>query len=261
LHDDATKNVKESLEDRVTYQYDVAISNAKTRSIMNTRTIPSAFDDDQKEFWRTHTNMRPYNHPIVQIFAQQRIELIKELLAHTTIESVLDVGCGDGFGMHYMQQLTPRTYGCDYSFAMLLKNPVERNFLCRADAYTLPYADASFHLVNCWELLHHIDNPLYVVKEMARVSRKYILIFEPNCFNPAMALFGFVTSSERRSLRFTPWYLEHLLLQAGLHPLRILTAGCFTPNRTPEWLFKILRRMPYKWPLLGVSNVALASAT
>ena len=217
----------------------------------------SQFDQDQKEFWNEHTNLRPYDHPIVRAFAQQRVALIGELLGNSVINRAFEVGCGDGFGTYYMRQLVPDIYGCDNSLLMLQQNPIDKNLLCQADAYALPYADSSFDLVYCWELLHHIHDPMPVVREMARVSRNYILIFEPNCFNPAQFLFGLLMPSERGSLRCTPWYLKRLLTQAELKQVRALTGGCFTPNRTLEWLYRLLRWMPYKWPLIGVSNIAL----
>lgn len=218
----------------------------------------SQFDSQQKQFWGEHTNLRPYDHPIVQAFARQRVRLIREMLAGSQIQSALEVGCGDGFGMYYVRQLVCRIYGCDISFVMLRNNPMPKHYLCQADAYRLPYRDASFDLVYCWELLHHVHDPLQVVKDMARVSHRYVLIFEPNSLNVAQALFGVLMPSERGTLRFTPWYVNRLLVQAGLHPVRTLTGGCFTPNRTPKWLFKILKELPYEWPLVGVSNITLA---
>jgi ubiquinone/menaquinone biosynthesis C-methylase UbiE len=143
-----------------------------------------------------------------------------------------------------MQQLVPYICGCDRSLEMLHRNPVDKRFLCQADAYALPYTDASFDLVYCWELLHHVHDPVPVIKELARVSSRYVLVFEPNSLNLPMALFGASVPTERRLLRFTPWYLKQLLIRAGIHPVQTLTAGCFTPNRTPEWLFSILKECP-----------------
>jgi len=141
----------------------------------------SPFDTEQKQFWGEHTNLRPYDHPIVQAFARQRVTLIQEMLVGSRLQSALEVGCGDGFGMHYMQPLVSDLYGCDLSFVMLRNNPMRKDCLYQADAYRLPYGNRRFDLVYCWELLHHIHDPLQVLKDMARVSRQYVLVFEPNC--------------------------------------------------------------------------------
>lgn len=216
------------------------------------------FDQLQKEFWAENTNLRPYNHPVVQAFARQRVDFLRGLLGGAGLRSALEVGCGDGFGTFYMRDLVQPVYGCDISLAMLRSNPVGRQFLAQADIYSLPYPARSFDLVYCWEVLHHVRDPLRAVREMARVSRRFVLLFEPNSFNPPMALFGLLAPSEIGLLRFTPWYLGRLLRRAGAVRLRAFTVGCLTPNRTPEALARFLLRLPYRWPLIGITNAALA---
>jgi len=218
----------------------------------------SEFDQKQKEFWSDHTNLRPIDHPIVQYFSRQRIDYIKKLLPESDIDSILEVGCGDGFGMTFLQDICPNIYGSDISLAMLHNNPVESSRLSLADAYKLPYRDNRFDLVYCWELLHHIDNPHEVLLEMKRVSRRFVLIFEPNALNIAQTLFGLLTPAERGTLRFTPGFVKKIARQAGLADIRSFTGGWFTPNRTPAWLFNILKTFPYRVPLVGISNVLFA---
>lgn len=214
------------------------------------------FDRQQREHWSQNTNRRPYEHPVVRAYAEQRIGIIRELLGVAKVGSALEVGCGDGFGMHYFPAIVEQIYGCDISHKMLLANP-EKRFVCQADALALPYGARRFDLVYSWELLHHLHRPLAAVQEMARVSRKFVLLFEPNSFNLPMALFGLAMAVERGLLRFTPWYLRRLLLEAGVEPVRVFCGGTFTPNRTPSWLVPFLRRLPYRWPLVGMYNVAL----
>ena len=219
----------------------------------------SKFDRFQKEFWNENTNLRSYDHPVVSAFARQRVTFIRELLGGFRPDSCLEVGCGDGFGIYYMQEFTSPIYGCDISLAMLRNNPVGKQFLSQADIHRLPYLPRTFDLVYCWEVLHHIHDPLQAIREMIRVSRKHILIFEPNYFNLPMAIFGLLYPAEIGLLRFTPWYLGRLLKKAGITRLHTFTVGCLTPNRTPTWLARILIRAPYKLPLVGITNIALGT--
>ena len=92
-------------------------------------------------------------------------------------------------------------------------------------------------------------------------SRKYVLIFEPNSFNPPMALFGLVWPAEIGLLRFTPWFLGKQFQSAGLKEFQTLTVGAFTANRTPMWLYKPLSRLPYRIPVIGLTNVAFGKVT
>jgi SAM-dependent methyltransferase len=213
----------------------------------------SEFDQFQKEFWSENTNLRAYDHPVVEAFARQRVDFIRGLF-DAPIQNCLEVGCGDGFGMYYMQPLG-QVFGCDISRPMLRRNPL-RQSVAEADIYRLPYADKSFDLVYCWEVLHHVKDVQSAIREMMRVSRKYILIFEPNSFNPPMFVFGLVGPSEIGLLRFTPWYLRAQFQRAGLKNFTTMTVGTFTPNRTPIWLCKALASLPYRMPIIGISNMA-----
>ena len=216
-----------------------------------------AFDQKQYEYWAVHTNIRSYDHPVVQAFAAQRIEFIRALLGGWRPSAALEVGCGDGFGMQRMKSLVGRIHGCDNSLAMLEANPMARDCLTKADAYALPFSDDSFDMVYCWELLHHVGDPLAAVQEMKRVASRCVLLCEPNCLNPAMAAFGLLKKEERGLLRFTPGYTKSLLKNAGLQDVKAASVGCFTPNRTPQWMANVFTRLPFRWPVVGMYTIAI----
>jgi ubiquinone/menaquinone biosynthesis C-methylase UbiE len=157
--------------------------------------------------------------------------------------------------MIYMKQIAPVIHGCDISEAMLKANPADPSVLRKASAYELPYADASFDLVYCWELLHHVDRPLDAVKEMKRVAKKCVILCEPNSFNPAMLLFGLLVPVERGLLKFTPSYTPRLLIDSGLQNVAHFDTSFYTPNQTPYSLAKFLSRLPYKVPYFGLYSI------
>ena len=126
------------------------------------------FDQSQKEFWSENTNLRAYDHPVVEAFARQRVNFVRGLL-DPSVQSCLEIGCGDGFGMYYMQEFGA-VFGCDISRPMLRRNPL-RPSVAEADIYRLPYADKSFDLVYCWEVLHHVKDVQSAIREMTRVAQ------------------------------------------------------------------------------------------
>ena len=219
--------------------------------------MESNFDRRQSEYWGKTNNIRPYDHPVVHAFARQRVQFIAKLIDEKKPAMALDVGCGDGFGMHYMRSIVKTVHGCDKSSRMLEMNPADDACLKQCDAYELPYEECQFDLVYSWELLHHIGNPVQVVREMARVARERVLICEPNCLNPAMALFGIIKPEERGLLRFTPSFPRKLMQRAGLEDVRNFTVGWFTPNRTPEWLAKMLLKLPFYVPVVGLYTITV----
>jgi SAM-dependent methyltransferase len=215
------------------------------------------FDREQHDYWAVRTNIRPYDHPVVQIFAEQRVGFIRQLLSDWRPSAALEVGCGDGFGLDRMKALVASIHGCDNSAAMLAANPMPKDCLTKANAYDLPFADGSFELVYCWELLHHVGDPPAAVNEMKRVASRCVLLCEPNSWNPAMAAYGLLKTEERGLLRFTPRYTRSLLVNAGLRDVRAATVGCFTPNLTPQWMANLSRFLPFRWPLVGMYNVVI----
>jgi len=220
--------------------------------------LDARFDQQQAEYWAENTNLRPYNHPVVQAFAQQRVQFIHSLLQSQRLDNALDVGCGDGFGMQSMQSIIKVIHGCDKSYKMIEANPANDDYLKHCDAYELPYKDSEFDLVYSWELLHHVESPQKIVTEMMRVASKAVLLCEPNCLNPAMALFGLIKSEERGLLQFTPSFPRKLMRNAGLKDIRHFTVGWFTPNRTPEWFARILLKLPFHIPILGMYTITVA---
>jgi SAM-dependent methyltransferase len=217
-------------------------------------------DERQKIYWEEGHKFRAYDHPVVQFFARQRIDQIREWLARANIRTALDVGCGDGFSSFYMREAIGGICATDRSNRMLARHPFkhEGRVAC-SDATRLPYPDQSFDLVYCWELLHHVSDPAAVLAEMTRVSRTYVLAAEPNRNNPFQAGFALWDAEHRWVLRFSMLYLKKLFEAAGLRVERTLSGGCIFPNVTPLWLFPLLRRMPYQIPLIGISNWVVAS--
>ena len=208
-------------------------------------------------YWETDHNFRSYDHPVARFFALQRIKELHSYLDLGRLGNALDVGCGSGLSTSYIQNGVPHVWGIDRSWHMLSQHPLrQRSRLCLSDAGKLPFADSTFDLVYAWEALHHMADPGPVVKEMGRVSRRYVLVFEPNRANPAQFLFAVFHREHRLTLRYSLRYLRSLFTSAGL---RIQHAGCggwVFPNVTPLWMLPLFRIIPYRFPF-GISRWVL----
>lgn len=211
--------------------------------------------DRQDRYWEEDTAHRPAHHPVVAGFARQRWRHAARLLPLDEIRSVLDVGAGSGFSaVHAPGHLE---FTCaDRSHHMLTRNPVDRRL--QADITELPFADRAFDLVICWEVLHHVPDPAVALAEMARVARRWLLIFEPNPLNLAQLLFALVDREHRWVMRYSSRFLQAQLARAGLRVSHHQRVGLIFPNRTPPWLFALLRALPFRWPLLGISHMVVA---
>lgn len=98
-------------------------------------------------------------------------ELISPLLKNS--RTVLDLGCGDGKIDSYLLEEDDdlEIKGID-----ILVRPQTYIDVKEYDGKHIPYDDGSFDTVMTIDVLHHTDNPNDIVREMSRVSSKYIII-------------------------------------------------------------------------------------
>jgi SAM-dependent methyltransferase len=214
----------------------------------------------QQVYWEAGHKFRSYDHPVVSFFARQRIAHIGQWIDLASIRNALDVGCGDGFSTYYMQQAVPKLCAMDRAKRMLKRHPLKsQGIVLESDASRIPFQDNAFDLVYCWELLHHVSNPAAILSEMARVSRRYVLVAEPNRNNPFQFGFALWNREHRWVLRFSLGYVKSLVERAGLKVEKACQAGSIFPNVTPMLLFPLLQQIPYRLPLVGISNWVLGS--
>lgn len=110
-----------------------------------------------------------------KVVYSRRMTRLKEILSPMLEEStdVLDLGCGDGkIDSYILEERKDITIkGID-----VLVRPDIYIDVMEYDGKTIPYKDNSFDTVMTIDVLHHTDNPMEIVKEMTRVSSKYIVI-------------------------------------------------------------------------------------
>lgn len=94
---------------------------------------------------------------------------------------VLEVGCGTGAVLRELN--TPASlHGLDLEPASLAECRIHAPAvsLTQGDGFSLPYADKSFDIAYCHFLLLWVNDPLQVVREMARVSDVVLALAEPD---------------------------------------------------------------------------------
>ncbi len=109
----------------------------------------------------------------------ERIEDAVNKMNISPVETVLDVGCGTGRLMPFLQkrlQNGGKVFGLDFSLQMLI-NAKEKVFdgiteFVRGSAEELPFKDNKFDRVICFAVFSHIIGKEKAVREFGRIMRR-----------------------------------------------------------------------------------------
>lgn len=99
-------------------------------------------------------------------------------------DSVLDVGCGEGFTL---EKLREKGIGKKLEGVEFLEKAIEigkkihpKIPITKGTIYRLPYKDNMFDVVLCTEVLEHLEDPKKALSELERVCKKYAVLSVPN---------------------------------------------------------------------------------
>ena len=128
----------------------------------NLTTRPAAYYS-QPELWE----LSRYEKDAAQ---RERIQTVISLIP-AGVDSILDVGCGNGFVTRQLP--ARRVVGLDFSAEALAHFEGEA-VLGSCDH--LPFSDRSFDLVACMEVIEHLEPEAFMrtVKELARVAKSHV---------------------------------------------------------------------------------------
>lgn len=127
-----------------------------------------------------HTSKNPIQKILINNFYSSLVSLAKPL----KVESILDAGCGEGFTMDKLLKsgVGKKIEGIEHAKDSLSfgKKLFPSLIFRQGSIYELPYKDNFFDLIICTEVLEHLEDPTKAIKEMLRVSKKYLIISVPN---------------------------------------------------------------------------------
>ncbi|MDQ3878549.1 MAG: class I SAM-dependent methyltransferase [Actinomycetota bacterium] len=93
---------------------------------------------------------------------------------------VAEVGAGTGHFLSLFEGAASRLLALDLTFGMLARARADHPELdlLQCDGNHLPLADGSIDLVCSAQMLHHVERPVPILKEMARVAKSNVLIVD-----------------------------------------------------------------------------------
>jgi len=151
--------------------------------------------------YRKHTAVNPLQRVLIDRFHNKILAEIVALSPRT----FLDAGCGEGFVCRRIINAVPdiALTGCDVSGVALeiaaSANP-EAQFVA-GSVVDLPFADRSFDVVGCFEVLEHLpgDLPRRALTELARVARQAVVLSVPH-----EPMFSLANAARGRNLEVRP---------------------------------------------------------
>lgn len=133
---------------------------------------------------RPETSLKYFpKNPLRQALIKNFLERVAQMLSGVSWQSLLDVGCGEGFVDYYLDRRFPGKLikGADSDRDVLevarAINPA-LDFIA-TDGKSLPFGDNSFDAVICIEMLEHVEDYGKVIDELMRVSRGPCLVSVP----------------------------------------------------------------------------------
>jgi len=228
--------------------------------IKNTAPTQEDFSHFQKEHFEEAERLRyqwQTSNPLIKKYEEDLLTELDTLLASAA--RVLEVGCGEGANLVNLptKRKLELAVGVDFSeeksnfwFNSTKQAGVAKNCggLC-ADATALPLVSASFDLVFCRDLLHHVPSAKQpaVLAEMFRVCRPggRVVLIESNGRNPIILLHALLIKAERGELKSSPRLFRRLLLDAGGKNLQI-------KGREPLPVFRLA--LHYRFGLPALAN-------
>ncbi len=148
----------------------------------------SSIKKNWEEYWKQSDSIEKTGTFLGNFLRSKRLKLIKKAVKDIPRSySVLDMGCGGGRTLQLFSELNFKNpIGIDFS-----QNAIKR---CKELGYTVHHMDAkytslpnnSFDIVFEEGLWEHFSEPLPYVYECTRISRKFIIVVQPNHFT----LFG-----------------------------------------------------------------------
>jgi len=157
--------------------------------------------------YKKHSSQNPAQKFLIDNFYRTVISVLKPI----DVKKVLDVGCGEGFTLNKFQEegIGEKLTGIDYSDdALELGAKIYPQLeLKKGDIYDIKEKNNSYDLVIATEVLEHLEYPEKALKELIRISSKYLLLSVPN--EPLFIMANLLRGKYLRSFGNHPEHINH----------------------------------------------------
>lgn len=187
-----------------------------------------------------HQHRNPIQRKLIANFYRDVYAVLESIQP----ESILDAGCGEGVTLNNLHEkgIGKKLEGFDFlKTAVDIGNKTFPNLAIKqANIYDLSYKDNSFDLVLCNEVLEHLEDPKKALKELKRVTKKYLLLSVPN--EPYFMMAQFFRGRHLSRFGNHPEHIQHW------------TSSGFKKFVESQGLKVLTQHQPFAWTLLLVEK-------
>ena len=135
-----------------------------------------------EEYWQMSQSHLAYMDKYNKAFPNEILECVDTILKKG--KKLLDVGCGSGALMEFTESKFDEIHGCDISETALQKAKKRgmRAICVNLNEAPLPYENDSFDGITCLEVIEHVLDPLWLLRDLQRALRPkgQLILTTPN---------------------------------------------------------------------------------
>lgn len=146
-------------------------------------------------------------NPLVRWMMTGFKESITGLLATISYESLLEVGCGEGYILDLLKPARGLGMDIDPPIVQEARQRYPAAHFAVADGAALPLPDQCVDLVLGIEVMEHVPDPVAFVREARRISRRYCLFSVPR--EPIWRVLNMARGRYWSALGNTPGHIQH----------------------------------------------------
>ncbi|MBO4560086.1 MAG: methyltransferase domain-containing protein [Lachnospiraceae bacterium] len=154
-------------------------------------------------------------NPIERMLMRNFFQRVGQLFKLSGVEDgtpILEAGCGEGHFTAYIRESFPGSPINAFDISddivkVACSSGLDNVDFHTGDIYHIEANTSSYRLICVSEVLEHIEKPAEALKELERVSGKYILVTVPN--EPIWRILNMVRGAYLKDFGNTPGHIQH----------------------------------------------------
>jgi len=185
----------------------------------------SSLNGPSGNFYDKYNTKNPIERMLMRNFFK-RVEVLMRLTGVKDGTPILEAGCGEGHFTEFIRECFPSSpinaFDISDEIVEVARDSKLKNVDFHiGDIYNIDAASGSYELICVSEVLEHVEHPVRALKELERVSGKYLLVTVPN--EPLWRILNMCRGAYLKDFGNTPGHIQHWSKRQFIKMLRANT--------------------------------------